>query len=307
MQNPPSRPKPRKTPTKHIEMLGRTAARSLLRGRGGGRTVQTRCSSGSPKFSAAGVTGTGFVAGTLGSLAGMGGGFVAIPMMTHFGVSQHAAHGTSLVGVVATGFAGAGAYWLSDSVEPVAALTVASTGMVTAAAGARAAAALEAKVLKRCLGVFMLCVAPVVPFKQHLIDWIQASKKVEEETTTIQKYGALLGTGCCAGFLSGLFGVGGGAVVVPLLAVVTDMDYKTALGTSLLAMVPTGVAGVVAHARLGNVQLPIAAPLVLGTCAGAALGGYLGGNFIPEEPMKLGFGALMTVLGARTLLTTFLK
>ena len=42
----------------------------------------------------------GATAGTLGSLAGMGGGFVAIPLMTRLGVSQHTAHGTSLVGVV---------------------------------------------------------------------------------------------------------------------------------------------------------------------------------------------------------------
>ena len=47
----------------------------------------------------------GATAGTLGSLAGMGGGFVAIPLMTRLGVSQHTAHGTSLVGVVCTGAA----------------------------------------------------------------------------------------------------------------------------------------------------------------------------------------------------------
>ena len=262
------------------------------------------------KISSVGVGGTGFVAGVLGSLAGMGGGFVAIPMMTHFGVSQHAAHGTSLVGVVATGCAGAAAYWLADDVEPLAAIAIASTGAVTAMAGARAANALEAKILKRCLGVFMLAVAPVVPLKNHILEWVNSQKTTTtttSETSVYVKHGSLLGIGCFAGFLSGLFGVGGGAVVVPLLAVVTDMDYKCALGTSLLAMVPTGVAGVLAHARLGNVQTRIAGPLVLGTCSGAFVGGYLGGNFFPEAPMKLGFGILMSVLGARTLLTTFLK
>ena len=66
--------------------------------------------------------------------------------------------------------------------------------------------------------------------------------------------------GAAAGFLAGLFGVGGGAVVVPLLALATDLDHKTALGTSLCAMVPTGVAGVLAHRRLGHVKLAAAAP-----------------------------------------------
>ena len=54
---------------------------------------------------------------------------------------------------------------------------------------------------------------------------------------------------------------GGGAVVVPLLALATDLDHKTALGTSLCAMVPTGVAGVLAPRRLGHVRLAAAAPL----------------------------------------------
>ena len=61
-----------------------------------------------------------------------------------------------------------------------------------------------------------------------------------------------LASGVAAGFLAGLFGVGGGAVVVPLLALATDLDHKTALGTSLCAMVPTGIAGVLAHRRLGH-------------------------------------------------------
>ena len=107
--------------------------------------------------------------------------------------------------------------------------------------------------------------------------------------------------GAAAGFLAGLFGVGGGAVVVPLLALATDLDHKTALGTSLCAMVPTGVAGVLAHRRLGHVKLAAAAPLGLGTCVGAFAGGRLASG-LDEEPMRLGFGALMIALGAKTLL-----
>ena len=82
----------------------------------------------------------GATAGTLGSLAGMGGGFVAIPLMTRLGVSQHTAHGTSLVGVVCTGAAGAAAYAADGAVDVKAAAAVAATGALTAAAGARAAA-----------------------------------------------------------------------------------------------------------------------------------------------------------------------
>ena len=91
----------------------------------------------------------GVTAGALGSLAGMGGGFVAIPLMTRLGVSQHAAHGTSLVGVVCTGAAGAAAYAGDGAVDVKAAAAVAATGALTAAAGARAAVATSAESTKR--------------------------------------------------------------------------------------------------------------------------------------------------------------
>jgi hypothetical protein len=79
------------------------------------------------------------------------------------------------------------------------------------------------------------------------------------------------------------------------------MDHKRALGTSLCAMVPTAVAGVLAHAKLGNVRPRFAGPLGLGTCCGAFLGGRLAAG-LDEKPMKAGFGAVMVVLGVRTLL-----
>ena len=58
---------------------------------------------------------------------------------------------------------------------------------------------------------------------------------------------------------------------------------------------------VLAHRRLGHVKLAAAAPLGLGTCVGAFAGGRLASG-LDEEPMRLGFGALMVALGAKTLL-----
>ena len=267
-----------------------------------------------PTPSSLGLCATGLVAGGLGSLAGMGGGFVAIPMMVAQGLSQHAAHGTSLVGVLATGAAGAGAYALAGDVDVVTAAAVASTGALTATFGASAAAALSGQQLARLLGCFMLGVAPVVPYKAQILEAVGAARTPPPATKPtlaerldqlradpVGEAAPLLGIGCAAGFLAGLFGVGGGAVVVPLLSLATDADHKTALGTSLCAMVPTAVAGVLAHVRLGNVRPPVALPLGLGTCVGAFLGGRLAAD-LDEDHMKLGFGGVMVALGARTLL-----
>lgn len=234
----------------------------------------------------------------------MGGGFVAIPMMTHFGVSQHVAHGTSLVGVLATGCAGAAAYGMEGSCDPWAAVLIASTGALTARFGALVASKLEGKILKRSLGVFMLTIAPIVPLKERILARI-SEQRPRRDSRLLADAPPLLGIGVLSGFLAGVFGVGGGAVVVPMLALATDMDHKLALGTSLAAMVPTAIAGVAAHVRLGNVRPLAAVPLLAGTCLGAFAGGRLGSAYVPEEPMKVGFGGLMFLLGSRTLLASF--
>jgi len=120
----------------------------------------------------------GSIAGFLGSLAGMGGGFIIIPLLTATnstffhklgikGVSQHLAHGTSLFAVCATGISGAMGFGLQDlHLESVGALSL--TGMITARMGALFIHKLNQKQLQLGLGVFMICVAPLVPLKPYI-------------------------------------------------------------------------------------------------------------------------------------------
>ena len=90
------------------------------------------------------------------------------------GLSQHAAHGTSLFAVAATGIAGSLSYATTPGIDieldSVAALTTAA--MITARAGALTTATLSERRLKLWLGVFMLAVAPLVPAKTYLAVWL---------------------------------------------------------------------------------------------------------------------------------------
>jgi len=78
-----------------------------------------------------------------------------------------------------------------------------------------------------------------------------------------------------AGAFSGLFGVGGGTVIVPLLVLWLGYEHKEATGTSLAAIIVIGVLAAGAHALYGNVDLwmgvLVAIPAVVGVVAGAAL------------------------------------
>lgn len=277
----------------------------------------------------------GSLAGMLGSLAGMGGGFVMIPMMTAsrgLRLTQHQAHGTSLFAVGSTGLFGALAYGIKTGgdeddntanthstdtktpqqqglVELDIALALTASAMITARFGAIASSKLSERSLKRALGAFMLFVAPLVPGKKWLegkesreneIIQAQIQAGIDKQPSNLERLLPASFIGTFSGFLSGMFGVGGGAIVVPSLVLSTDMSHHAALGTSLCAMVLPAMVGVLTHAKRGKVAWRVAPSLALGSAVGAYIGGKEIGLHLEEDVLRGGFGVLMLVLGART-------
>ena len=240
----------------------------------------------------------GFAAGLLGGLfaglGGVGGGIVMIPLMTvATGMSQHKAHGTSLVAIVFTGGVGAAVYFFHGAVDWRVSLVLAVSAIVTARFGALYAHSLSEKKLKRGFGAFLIFVAVIMLVKGYLLHMTFA-------LAFGPKMAALLLTGVFAGFVSGMMGVGGGVIMVPPMVILAGMSQHMAQGTALLAMVPIGLSGALTHYKLGNVHLHVAGGLV----AGAIIGGYLGGtvaNILPETYLLLLF-LLMTIwMGIRYL------
>jgi uncharacterized membrane protein YfcA len=103
---------------------------------------------------------------------------------------------------------------------------------------------------------------------------------------------AVIGT--AAGFFSGLFGVGGGTVMVPMLIAWLGYREREATGTSLMAIVLIGAAGAALQAAYGNVHpleaLIVGGPAVAGVIAGTALQ-----QRIPERVVAFAFGVLLVV------------
>lgn len=84
-----------------------------------------------------------------------------------------------------------------------------------------------------------------------------------------------IGIGLAAGLLSGLFGVGGGTVIVPLLVLLLGFNQRLAAGTSLAAIVPTATVGVISYAVSGSVAWIPGLILALGAVFGAQIGTWL--------------------------------
>jgi uncharacterized membrane protein YfcA len=81
-----------------------------------------------------------------------------------------------------------------------------------------------------------------------------------------------IGTGFVIGVLSGLFGVGGGFLLVPLLNIIFKVPYNIAIGSSLLQMVGTSTASTLKHRCYGNIDYKLAGFAVIGSIAGVELG-----------------------------------
>lgn len=112
----------------------------------------------------------------------------------------------------------------------------------------------------------------------------------------------LLATGAGAGFASGLLGIGGGAVMVPVsywlilaMNVPPDIAIRIAFGTSLLVILPTAISGSWRHNKKKAVRWKTA--LILGSCAlaGALVGSTLAAH-LPGEILQRGFGGLVLVI-----------
>jgi uncharacterized membrane protein YfcA len=109
-----------------------------------------------------------------------------------------------------------------------------------------------------------------------------------------------IGIGLVAGVLSGLFGIGGGIVIVPAL-VFLGLEQHTATGTSLAALLmPVGLLGVFEYSRRHQIKVPYAVGIAIGLIAGVLFGARLAGH-VSGIALRRAFAVLMIAAAARLL------
>ncbi len=111
------------------------------------------------------------------------------------------------------------------------------------------------------------------------------------------RFGHAVFIGLAAGMLGGLFGVGGGLIIVPGLVSLAGMDRRLAHGTSLAATLPIAVASLITYVSHGNVDWAVALFLAIGAIAGAIVGTTLL-QIIPKNVLVVIF--VVTVLATAT-------
>lgn len=235
----------------------------------------------------------GTVTGTLSGLLGIGGGLLMVPILTLFGLPLVQATATSLIGVLLSAISGSVQNLRTRNLNWRVAALLALFGIFTAQLGAWLGDRLPDAWLALSFAGLLLLTIYLMDLRRKLqkresLDVGEqglAKDKQESEgnrqgleeisllpnpqtLTANLRLPSIAGIGLLAGVLSGLFGVGGGVVMVPLQTLFLNETIKSAVRTSLGAIVPIAVSGLAQHAWNGNVLW------IPGLCLG--LGGIFG-------------------------------
>ncbi|KUI43323.1 permease [Mycobacterium sp. IS-1590] len=116
-----------------------------------------------------------------------------------------------------------------------------------------------------------------------------------------------IGAGLIVGLLTGLFGVGGGFLIIPALVVALGVEMSTAIGTSLLIIVANSTAGVFSHLQGISVDWPLTAAFVTAAMAASLVAGYFGTR-VDTDRLQRWFAYLVFAIAAFVLVdTVFLR
>lgn len=208
----------------------------------------------------------GFASGVASGAFGIGGALLSTPgIRWALDAPALIAVGTTLPVIVPTAITGLVTYVRTGFVETRTAAITAIAGGGFAILGALATGLVRGEVLLVATAVLIFVLSIRMLPKKGAV-----SPPAVAPTVPV-----ILVIGATSGFVSGILGVGGGVILVPILTGLLRFPIKTALGTSLAVVAAQAIPGTITHAVLGNIDWTIAGGLVLGVIPGARIGSRL--------------------------------
>lgn len=222
---------------------------------------------------------------SLGVLGG-GGSILAVPVLVYVArMDVHAAIGSSLAIVGATALVGGVAHARKGRADLRAAALFGGAGMLGAPLGALATHAVAPRALLLLFALLMLAVGALM-----LRGRPPARPAVRPHPAALPFAG--LGVGLLTGFL----GVGGGFLIVPALTLLGGLPIHRAVGTSLLVIAASGVAGLLGHLRQGEMALGPTAAFTASAILGALFGVRVGAGLDPGR-LRRAFALFVVLVG----------
>ena len=208
-------------------------------------------------------------------MVGLGGGFIIVPVLRlFFGLSPALSAGTSLALVIANSASGAAASLTQRRVHVRVAFLIAIGGFPGSIIGAIAVKLLPARIFDWLFAAFLLAIAA---------DIILNSEKrlrgradvIDVRHVRAMAWPRALIAGFAVGFISSLFGVGGGVVLVPALLYFSDLPAHAISATSQFGILLTSPVGFITHYLQRDIDWTYVVPLVAGGLLGGPIGSRL--------------------------------
>lgn len=234
----------------------------------------------------------GLFAGVLSGILGIGGGFIIVSLMLALEYHVTKAIATSSLVIIMNSSAGSFYNWRMGYLDLTRAIYLGIPAAIFGPLGAYATGIIPEHVLLVILAFFMLVNIGLIRLKKSL-----AAKQKHSDARVANPIFARVFTGGIAGFLAGLLGIGGGAIMVPLQMLLLNEDIKIAVRTSLAAIVAATVSSCVVHISRGNVLF--VPGLILGISG--MLGSQLGTRMLPKLPDSLVSKIFISFLGMMAL------
>jgi hypothetical protein len=247
----------------------------------------------------------GFFIGILASMTGVGGGVFIVPILTFFyDFRVNSATGTSLTAIIFTAIASTINYARQKRIYYKTGLLLAVTAAPGAYLGGWIAKITQEQLLGLIFGVFLILVAArmIVSLARRK----EADKTLPVKTDAeLVRSGKIIiigvALGFFGGFASGLLGIGGGTLIVPIMAFALGMPIHLATATSMFTMIFTATSGVAEYYQAGLVNFPIALLFAAGTVVGAQVGAFTSKK-ISNRNLTVIFSIMLIVAGANMIL-----
>ncbi len=223
----------------------------------------------------------GFFAGFLGALTGIGGGVLLTPILAlHFGIPIRQAIGTSLVAVITTSAASSSIHLQRHTTDIRLGMTLELATSLGAAVMAYMVGYFNRNFLEGLFAAFLFYSAITILSKGGKVKAEESLPAAPDGGLVIppyepQRYPLGLSASLVAGALSGLLGIGGGPIKVPVMFIFMNVPLMVATATSNFMIGVTAAASAMVYYRRGDILVDVAAPLAVGVFVGSLLGARL--------------------------------
>lgn len=220
----------------------------------------------------------GFFAGLLGALTGIGGGVLLTPILAlHFGIPIRQAIGTSLIAVITTSAASSSVHLQRHTTDIRLGMTLELATSLGAAVMAYLVGYFNRNLLEGLFAAFLFYSSIMILVRRGKVEEPASNSNGETMLPAYEpkRYPVGLAASLMAGALSGLLGIGGGPIKVPIMFIFMGVPLMVATATSNFMIGVTAAASAIVYYRRGDILVQVAAPLAVGVFVGSLLGARL--------------------------------